>query len=201
MAQPASPLPFPERDHGQSWPVQGQWTYTDYLRLPDDGRRYEVIRGTLYVSPAPTYEHQFTVSSLCWLFTAFVRQSDLGVVLVAPFDVLLPQRIADPVQPDLVVFKKDNGPRRGDKNFSGVPDLVVEVLSPTTRRLDEKIKLAAYRDAGIPEVWFADPQPRRLSVFHLDQGAYVEVARGGPGGTIGSTVLPGLQVAVDQVFP
>jgi len=199
MTEPAYPLE-------PSWPAQGEWTYADYLRLPDDGQRYEVIRGTLYVSPAPTFEHQFTVVRLSRFLDVYASENDagvVGVVLVAPFDVRLPQRIADPVQPDVLFFKKGNEPRRGDKNFSGVPDLVVEVLSPRTRRLDEKVKLAAYRDAGVPEVWLADPQPRTLLVYRLDKrtGTYVEKARHGPGETVGSLSFPGLRIDLDAIFP
>jgi Uma2 family endonuclease len=196
MTEPAYPLE-------QSWPAQGHWTYADYLRLPDDGQRHEVIRGNLYVSPAPDFVHQYIVSRLCWLLTSVVVENDLGLILVAPFDVLLPQRIADPVQPDILFFKKGNEPRPGDKSFSGVPDLVVEVLSPSTRRLDEKVKLSAYRDAGVPELWFADPKPRTLLVHRLDKSArtYVEEARRGPGETVASVSFPGLQIKVSTIFP
>src|SRR4051794_32275062 len=121
MTEPAYPLASPQRSTAQGWPAQGEWTYADYLRLPDDGRRYEVIRGILYVSPAPRFEHQFAVSRLCWLLTSTVIENDLGLILVAPFDIRLPQRIADPVQPDVLFFRKGNEPRTGDKNFSGVP--------------------------------------------------------------------------------
>jgi len=189
-----------------SWPVQGEWTYADYLRLPDDGQRYEVIRGTLYVSPAPTFEHQFTVVRISRYLDVYASENEAGVagvILVAPFDVRLPQRIADPVQPDVLFFRKGNEPRPGDKSFLGVPDLVVEVLSPKTRRVDETIKLAAYHDAGVPEVWFADPQRRTLLVYRLDTstGIYVGEARYGLGETVRSASFPGLRFAVDAIFP
>ena len=195
MTEPAYPLE-------QSWPAQGEWTYAHYLRLPDDGQRYEVIRGTLYVSPAPTFEHQFTVVRLARFLDVYVSENDAGVVLVAPFDVRLPQRIADPVQPDVLFFRKSHEPRPGDPNFSGVPDLVVEVLSPKTRRLDEKVKLPAYRDAGVPEVWFADPRSRTLLVHRLDPGTgtYVEEARRGLGEAVGSVSFPGLRIEVEAIF-
>lgn len=107
------------------------------------------------------------------------------------------------MQPDVLFFRKGNEPQVGDKNFSGVPDLIVEVLSPSTRRLDEKVKLAAYRDAGVPEVWFADPKPRTLLVHRLEKGtrAYVEEARHGPGETLASVSFPGLQIEIDAIFP
>jgi len=199
MAQPAFPL-SPE-DAGRTWPVQGQWTYDDYLRLPDDGRRYEVIHGLLYVTPAPNYDHQFSVSQSFRLLGNFVHEGRLGIVLTSPFDVRLPG-IASPVQPDLVFFRTGNQPRKGAGSFEGVPDLVVEVLSPATRRLDQDVKLAAYRDAGVPEYWLIDPRMEWVLVYLLsaDRRRYVEHARGNKGDVIASAVLPGFRLAVSDLF-
>src|SRR5688572_29149774 len=129
MAEPA--LPLATLEDGQGWPAQGEWTYQDYLRLPDDGKRYEVIRGVLYVAASPNYDHQYTVTQLTAQLLRFVQANGLGVVLAGPFDVILPEGIATPVEPDLLFIRKENQPRRGDANFRGVPDLLVEVLSPS----------------------------------------------------------------------
>jgi Uma2 family endonuclease len=145
MAVPAYPLAHGE-DSGD-WPAPGEWTYEDYLRLPEDGNRYEVIRGVLYVTPAPIPRHQFAVLKLGRFFDEFVSDNDLGVVLAAPMDVKLPFGIAEPVQPDIVVFLKGNEPRWELSYYQGVPDLIVEVLSPRTRRRDRTVKMDAYRDA------------------------------------------------------
>ena len=203
MAEPVRPMTLPHRDGTRSWPVQGKWTYENYCQLPDDGLRYEVIRGYLYVSAAPSYEHQFTVNELSWQLNLFVRDHELGQVLTAPFDIVLPKGLATPVQPDLVFFRKGNTPRRGGPNFQGVPDLVIEVLSPSTRWLDTQIKLPACRDAGVPEVWHADPQARTLVIYSLseDEETYIELAHGGEGDTVASRLLPGLQVEVSKIFP
>ena len=136
MAEPAYPLALLDDVDGQAWPAQGEWTYEDYLRLPADGRRYEVVRGFLCVSPAPNFEHQFSVGRLHLHLERFALERDLGLFLLAPFDIRLPQRLADPVEPDLVFFRKGNEPRKGDSSFEGVPDLVIEVLSPKTSRID-----------------------------------------------------------------
>jgi Uma2 family endonuclease len=202
MTEPAYPLDILET-HGRAWPVQGRWTYESYRRLPSDGRRYEVIRGHLYVTPAPAYNHQFAVWQLSRLVGNFVVENDLGVILLAPFDVRLPGGIASPVQPDLAFVRTANQPRPGDGSFKGVPDLVVEVLSPGTRRFDRTVKRAAYRDAGVPEVWFADPMPRRFQVLALsaDGKEYVEQGVFGPGEVLTSAILPGLQLEVDRIFP
>lgn len=202
MAEPAYPLAFPGESDERVWPEQGSWTYEDYARLPEDGRRYEVIRGFLYVTPAPSLEHQFCVTQLSRRFGNFVARRRLGMVLVAPFDVRLPDSIASPVQPDILFFRNGNLPRPGGQGFDGVPDLVVEVLSPGTRSYDERVKLAAYRDAGVPEVWMPDWKRRTVTVYRLDQDRkkYAVLERAGAGEKVGSAVLAGLRVPVDGIF-
>src|SRR5947208_8286177 len=117
MAQPAPrPQVLPEQEGGP-WPAPGRWTYADYRRLPDDGRRYEVIRGYLYVSPAPSIIHQRAVVSLVTKLNRFVRTRSLGEILVAPVDILLPGGIASPVQPDLVFIRAGNEPGAKSQNF------------------------------------------------------------------------------------
>lgn len=202
MAQPVPrPQVLPEREGGP-WPAPGNWTYADYRRLPDDGQRYEVIRGYLYVSPAPSIIHQRALRRLLMVFERFVRDYSLGEVFFAPIDILLPEGIAAPVQPDLVVIRAGEEPDDDAQNFQGVPDLVVEVLSPGTRRYDLGTKLGAYLEAGIPEVWFADPSAEAIWVHGLseDRKLYLELSRGGRGDEITSRVLPGLRIPVSEIF-
>lgn len=202
MAQPAIPRTLLEGNDGVQWPVQGRWTYEDYLRLPDDGNRYEVIRGYLYVTAAPIYDHQYAVLKLSRFLDEFVSAGELGVVLMAPFDVLLPFGIGSPVQPDILFFQAGNEPSAGDKNFAGVPDLVAEVLSPDSRRRDRTVKLQAYQDAGVPEYWLVDPQDRTVEVYVLGPDLrYTEHCRGGEGDRVRSAVLPGFDLAVAGLFP
>jgi Uma2 family endonuclease len=199
MTEPAYVLP--RQDDGQSWPLQGDWTYEDYLRLPDDGQRYEVIRGFLYVTAAPTYKHQYVAGRFNRQVDAFVEDHRLGVVLMAPFDILLPFGIGTPVEPDVVFFRAGNEPHWEAKNFQGVPDLVAEVLSPKTRHRDQKVKLEAYRDAGVPEYWMLDPDARRVVVLALRERTYTELCRGGIGEEVWSSVLPGFRLKVVSLFP
>lgn len=198
MAQPAYKLPTQE--DGRSWPAQGEWTYEDFLRLPDDGNRYEVIRGSLYVTPPPIVDHQFLSGEFSFRLSAFVRERRLGLVLTAPLGVMLPAGIATPVQPDVMFFRKGNEPRRGTSNYEGAPDLVAEVLSPSTRRRDRTIKLAAYQDAGVPEYWLLDPGARTAVVYTLEKGRYAELVRGGAGDEVWSSVVPGFRVRVEDLF-
>jgi Uma2 family endonuclease len=199
MSEPA--YKFSRSDDGQDWPVQGEWAYEDYCRLPEDGNRYEVIRGFLYVTPAPIPEHQFTVVKLSRFFDELVSSADLGMVLTAPLDVRLPVGIATPVQPDVAFFRKGNEPRRGMSSFPGVPDLVAEVLSPGTRRRDRTLKLEAYQEAGVREYWLVDPETRTVLIYVLGKnGRYAELARGGVGDSVGSSVLPGFRLNVGALF-
>jgi Uma2 family endonuclease len=202
MSEPAYLLTLPE-DDGQAWPVQGGWTYEDYLRLPADGRRYEVIRGFLYVTPAPSFDHQYTVWQLGRLIGNFVADHRLGVVLGAPFDIRLPRSLGNPVQPDILFIRSEQQPRAGDRRFDGAPDLVVEVLSPGNRNLDRTTKRDAYREAGVPEVWLVDPLARTVEVLVLAPGRteYLVKESRREGERVGSSVLAGLRINVSDLFP
>lgn len=199
MAELAHALPQP----GETpWPAQGRWTWTDYLRLPQDGQRYEIIGGTLYVSPAPAFDHQFCLAKLFARLNAFVEERELGLILTAPFDVLLPG-VASPVQPDLLFFATGNQPRPGDLNFEGVPDLIVEIVSAGSSRLDQHVKFAAYEEAGVREYWLVHPKTRSIAVYVLDPGArkYAELGHWGPGETTSSALLTGFRADVRSLFP
>jgi Uma2 family endonuclease len=143
----------------QVQPVQGEWTYEDYLALPDDGRRYEIIEGVLYVTHAPDIGHQFTVVEIVRQMSNFVLEHKLGRVLTAPFEIHLSETTR-PVQPDVFFIKAENWPTAGAKFFEGAPDLIVEVLSPSSIRTDQYIKFSAYEQAGVSEYWLANPKTR-----------------------------------------
>ncbi len=200
MAEPA--YDFQYHDAG-TWPEQGSWTWDDYLRLPDDGQRYEIIHGVLYVSPAPRFIHQFVASRLAHFLSVFVLERGLGAVLTAPLDVLLPG-IASPVQPDIVFLANDNLPDVEEAlNFQGVPDLLVEVLSPGNRRVDLEVKLKAYEQAGVPEYWIVNPKRRIILLYHLDatRHVYQELGRFGVDDVVRSVVLGGFELKVADLFP
>jgi Uma2 family endonuclease len=146
--------------------INKKWTYDDYLNLPEDGYRYEIINGVLYMANAPSYDHQFTVSKLDRLIGGYVDQQQLGVVLVAPFEIHLSD-IAKPVQPDVCFITTEHQPKAGDKFFEGVPDLIIEVISPSSVRTDRVIKFSAYELAGVREYWIVDPRLRVVEVYTL----------------------------------
>ena len=185
----------------RDWPSQGEWTYEDYKRLPDDGPRYEIIGGVLYMTPAPGFDHQYIVGELFAILRAFIRKHQLGLVLVAPFEVRLPD-VAPVVQPDLLFIAAERKPLPGDQAFSGAPDLVVEVLSPSTTRTDRVVKFSAYERAGVGEYWLVNPSARTAEVYALSEdGIYELHGEFSASGTVTSRVLSGLAFPLDDLFP
>ena len=180
------------------WPAQGAWTYDDYARLPDDGWRYEVIGGELHMSPAPNAEHQSIVAALVHLLREFVRQHDLGRVLVAPIDVMLPD-LASPVQPNVLLILKANlGIIR--QRVEGVPDLIIEVLSPGTARHDRYTKYHLYAEAGVREYWIIDPQAGAADIYTRRGSGFVPLGHYERGGEIRSELLPALRLPMNELL-
>lgn len=152
------------------------WTYEEFARLPDDGNRYEVIAGTLYVTPAPGSIHQKVSSRLARLFEEF-EEEGAGIVFQAPYDVILGE--GDYVQPDLLFVRRDRMDEIvRDHAVEGPPDLVIEILSDSTARRDRIVKRQRYSAFGVPEYWIIDTGAKHVEVFRLSGGGLrrVEVA-------------------------
>ena len=144
-------------------------TAAELIAMPDDGHRYELLDGTLLVTPAPNESHQTCVISLGTLLRA-ARQPG-HKVLVAPFDVRLSRFTV--VEPDVLVARKRD---LTEARLEGPPVLAVEVLSASTRRIDLGAKRLTYEEAGVPAYWVVDPEVPSVTVLHLDEGRYVEHA-------------------------
>lgn len=188
-----------------AWPAQGEWTYADYLRLPDDGWRYEIIEGELHMHPAPRPKHQEAVSNLLRIIGTFVQthlpEKGLGKVYTAPIDVILSGEIATPVQPDLLFIAADRLEIVQEENIVGAPDWVIEVLSPSNWLTDRRVKFDAYARAGVREYWIVDVDSRTIEAFVLQGQRYVQVGKFGSGERVAATVLEGFEIAVDKVCP
>ena len=195
----APPRLNPSLPSDQEWPAQGNWTYEDFLRLPEDGIRYEIVDGVLYMTNAPDPEHQFVVGEIFAEIRRFARARSLGRVYTAPIEVHLPG-IARPVQPDVLFIVAERSQIVGEKFVEGAPDLIVEVTSPSTARADRKVKLDAYERAGVREYWIANPRTRFIEVYGLVRGEYVLRGEYGPGEGVASEVLAGLDLRTDAVF-
>jgi Uma2 family endonuclease len=159
--------------------ARAAWTYQDYAALPDDGKRYEIHDGELSEIPTPTSLHQIVLGNLAMVLAAHVRTRTLGLVMVAPLDVILIDTLSETtvLQPDIVYL--DNG--RLDalrmRGVEGAPTLAVEILSPSTAVIDRTRKRALYARYGVPYLWFVDPDTRELAAHVLDSGEYRLVAR------------------------
>ena len=182
-------------------PAGGVWTYEDYALLPDDGKRYEVIRGELYMSAAPRPLHQRVITRLSFFLEGFLESSDVGTAFVAPIDVILPEKLGDPVQPDIVVIRRESLHIIDELNIQGAPDLVVEVLSPSNPAHDRKLKYDLYAEAGVEEYWIIDPHNRSVEIHVLQEGNFEQLGKCGAGETARSVVLKGFSVPVDEIIP
>lgn len=136
------------------------WTIARVRALPDDGRRYEVIDGELYASPAPTWEHQAAVQELLIQLRTHLAGTAIGRVVLSPADVeFRDDRI---VEPDLFVVPLIDGRASRDWQEAGRLLLTVEVISPATARLDRVVKRALYQQEGVPEYWIVDVASRLI---------------------------------------
>ena len=143
------------------------WTLEELHRLPDDGNKYELVRGELFVTPPPTYGHEDIGAKLNEVLVPYVRTHDLGLVY-RPRAVM--RHEGSQVEPDLMVRARH--PKRtgkdGDWNTAPIPILVVEIASPYTRRRDRDQKRQLYLDAGVAAYWIVDPEAREVHVFRRD---------------------------------
>lgn len=192
-------LPMTVRADWVPGPPQGCWTYDDYAAIPEDGNRYEVIEGVLYLMAGANTKHQGTSLQFSIYLGIHVQHGGLGRVFHAPYDVRLPGH-AQPVQPDLVVVLNANLAIIKDKYIDGVPDLLIEIASPGTAGYDRRTKQDAYAAAGVPEYWLADPDAEAVEVLVLEGGAYRSLGVFAGSRVLPSVVLPGFAVQVQQFF-
>ena len=180
--------------------TQTQLTYEDYCRVPEDGNRYEVIDGVLYMSPAPFFRHQRVSGELYLLLARFVKETGIGLVLYAPFDVVLSEH--NVVQPDILYVSKERSSILTEKNAQGTPDLIVEILSEGNRRHDEIIKRDVYERFGVMEYWIVDPELESLKIYRLHDCAYREptLLSTENKDVLKSQLLPGFQCRLEEVF-
>ncbi|GAC1373020.1 MAG: Uma2 family endonuclease [Ktedonobacteraceae bacterium] len=150
-------------------PAQGDWTYKQYAAL-DDGKRYEVVNGVLYMTPAPNIAHQEAVLSFGHYLLTYAQFSGLGKVFVAPCDVELAPNVV--VQPDVLVVLNVHKERITKTHIVGAPDIVVEVSSPGTATYDRRHKYDVYLRAGVQEYWLVDPVAQVVEVLSLEDGIY-----------------------------
>ena len=172
-------------------------TYQDYLNAPDD-ERYELLNGELILVASPNMDHQDVVTNLGTHVSVFVREGDLGKLYFAPTDVILSD--SEVVQPDLLFISKEREHIRTPANIQGAPDLIVEILSPSSARRDWGYKRELYAKHEVKEYWIVDPTNRVVFVMLLNDGVLRLEATYGKGDTVTSSTLEGFSVDVDDLF-
>lgn len=138
--------------------LDASWNYARWSQLPDDGNRYEVIDGVLYMTTAPSYFHQWIIRKIVFALAEQIDDVGIGFTTWSPIGLLMPG--CEPVQPDIVVVRSEQRGIIYDRRINGVPALIVEVLSPSNAEKDTEIKRAAYARAGLPEYWIVRPTER-----------------------------------------
>ena len=173
-------------------------TTEDYQDLPNDGRQYQIVEGELFVAPAPTPFHQSILGNLYVILRDHLRHHPGGKVFLALFDVYLDKN--NVVQPDLSWFSPEREEYISGRGAEGPPDLLIEILSPSTEALDLGLKKEVYARFGVREMWIVDPRMRVVSVFDLTRSTATPEGTFGAEASFGSQVLAGLAVSCPEVF-
>lgn len=176
-------------------------TYDDFVLLPDDGKRHELIDGEHYVTPSPARKHQTISWNLTTLIGSYLRAHPVGRAFAAPFDVVFSN--FDVVEPDLLFISKE---RQNDiltaKHVRGAPDLVVEIGSPATRKRDETIKRRLYEKFGVSEYWVIDPELDSIHVCRRTDAGYTRAAEltHEQQDVLRTPLMPGLDLPLTVIF-
>ena len=141
-----------------------QITWQDVQQLPDDGHRHEAIEGELYVTPAPSFRHQRISQRLEQALLELLERPGHGLVVHAPIGVEFPST-SEGVQPDIVFVSSARRAIISEAGIQGAPDLLIEILSPTTAHRDRGIKRKLYERQGVGQYWIVDPEARAVEVW------------------------------------
>ncbi len=180
-----------------SVPAALKFTYEDYCLLPED-RRYEVIDGEPFLTPAPTTRHQLVSQQIELVLGTFIRSNGLGIMIHAPCDVILSEH--DVLQPDILFVSEKRRSIVEERFVRGAPDLVVEILSPSTESRDRVSKAKRYAAFGVRELWLVDTEAKTIEILAnrgegFERGVLFQAED-----PVHSTVLPGLEFAAASIF-
>jgi len=179
-------------------PARIPYSYEDYAALPSDGRRWEVIEGELEVNPAPTPRHQTVSRRLQFELMRVLEEPGIAEVFDAPIDLILSD--TDILQPDLAIVGSDREHLISERGIEGPPDIVVEILSPSTRVLDQRVKKRTYARFSVPEYWIVDPVGGHLDLFRLTEADYVLEQRFDRASVLTTPSFAEVEIALARVF-
>jgi Uma2 family endonuclease len=173
-------------------------TVENYKLLPETGPRYQLIQGDLYMAPAPNRFHQEISRNLQFELHSYLKRNPIGKLFDAPFDVYLDE--VNVFQPDILIVLNERLGILTEEGAEGAPELVVEILSPKTRRLDLVNKKLEYARAGVKELWIIDPEPRSLTIHLLASDGVEKTRQLGEQDTLSTDLLPGFNLPVETIF-
>ena len=183
--------------YNQPMVISTKFTHADLLVMPNDGKRREIVDGDLYVTPSPRFNHQAIAAKVYLAIGRYLEQHPVGEAYFAPLDVIFGEH--DVVEPDIIFVLKEHREILQDW-VRGAPDLVVEILSPTTSSIDRGPKLKAYARYGVAECWIVDPEQRCIEVYQPSHEGYRLVRTSRQEETLTSALLPGLSLTVASLF-
>lgn len=170
----------------------------DIWDTPDDGNRYEVIDGELFVAPPPVREHQHAAGNLYGAIWSYLQPHPIGLVYMAPLGVKLDG--SNGIQPDVLYVSNERREILTDRGVEGAPDLVIEVLSPSTRARDLGIKLRRYAAGGVEHYWIADPRLKSLAARELGADGYGAPSVYEVGDVFRPSLFPGLAIVIASIW-
>ena len=176
-------------------------TYEDFVLFPDDGMRHELIDGEHYVTPSPSPRHQRIIGELHYLIRAWLEEHPVGEVYLSPLDVVISQ--FDIVEPDLLYISNGRAAQvLTDTNLQGVPELVIEVGSPSTRKRDETVKRRLYEKSGVNEYWVVDPELDVVRVYRAGDNGFGKPTEWSleAGDVLTTPLLSGLELPLSRIF-
>ncbi|MBI5562193.1 MAG: Uma2 family endonuclease [Deltaproteobacteria bacterium] len=174
-----------------------RYTYADYYAIHDD-KRYEVMEGALMVVPAPNTRHQRISGRIEFILKRFVMDNGLGELLYAPADVVFRDDVV--VQPDILFISKERAGIIGEQAIMGAPDLVVEIISPSSSFNDSVKKRDIYQRFGVKEYWLVFPEEKAVEIMTVEDGLYRELCSAKDEGRVRSKLLHGFELELKDVF-
>ena len=176
-----------------------KFSYEDYQYLPgSEVKRYELIEGELIMVPAPEVQHQKVSRNLEFIIWQFVKKKDIGSVFYAPIDVMFSSE--NVLQPDIIYISKKRSGIITEKYISGAPDLVIEIISPSTSGRDKTLKRTLYAKYGVEEYWIVDPNEKNIQIYILKENGLELIGKYHDYDVIQSSLIKGLKINLKEVF-
>ncbi len=178
--------------------VQVKYNYQDLQTVPDDRNHYELFGGALIMTPAPSRDHQRAVRNLTLLLGNYLKKFRVGELYVAPFDIYFDDETV--VEPDLFVVLNARLALIDERKMNGAPDLVIEILSPSTEERDRGFKFKRYAQEGVSEYWLVDPINRKIEVYSLTEKGFALFGGYSAAETVRSKLFAELHFPSDEVW-